>query len=260
MAIPATASGFSARSATVYLPPLWFASPRPSLPVVELLHGTPGMPQDWARGGGVPELADAWARDHGGWAPIFVMPDANGAALADTECVDGKQGRAETYLTTDVRTFAVGELGARPDAPAWIVGGLSEGGYCGAMLALRHPDLFSAFLDFGGDDHPSHLRGASALFVGSPQQVASQVRSYSLGTLLKDPRVHGQRGWVISAADDQHAVRVGRAFAAAASAAGVDVRTVVLPHGGHTFRTWRDCLATAFPDAVGGLMTPHASL
>src|SRR5205807_1757987 len=105
--IAGVVSGFRARSAQVYLPPAWFAVPRPALPVIELLHGTPGMPEDWTRAGLADVIADHWAALHGGWAPIIVMPDINGSFTADTECVDGREGRAETYVAVDVPMWVI---------------------------------------------------------------------------------------------------------------------------------------------------------
>jgi hypothetical protein len=43
-AIPGTTSGFHARPAEIYLPPAYFADPRPQLPVLVLLAGQPGSP------------------------------------------------------------------------------------------------------------------------------------------------------------------------------------------------------------------------
>ena len=105
--IPGTVSHFAARAGEVYLPPMWFTDPHPRLPVVELLHGSPGSPADWTRGGTADLTADAFAATHLGYAPILVMPDVNGAWRRDTECVNGPQGNAETYLTTDVRDAVV---------------------------------------------------------------------------------------------------------------------------------------------------------
>ena len=78
--VPATVSGFTARPAQVYLPPAWFKSPRPRLPVIELLHGTPGTPEDWTRAGHVDVIADRFANAHGGAAPIIVISASPGMA------------------------------------------------------------------------------------------------------------------------------------------------------------------------------------
>src|SRR4051812_2462297 len=66
--VPAPISSFNARPAQVYLPPAWFRNPQPHLPVIELLHGTPGTPEDWTRAGRADVTADRWAAHHAGVA------------------------------------------------------------------------------------------------------------------------------------------------------------------------------------------------
>jgi S-formylglutathione hydrolase FrmB len=148
--IPGTRSGFDERDAVVYVPPAWFDRPRPALPVLMLLHGSPGFPSDWTRAGDADLTADAFARTHAGLAPILVLPDANGSFLADSECLDGAHGNIETYLTEDVPAFVVDRFGASDDPERWAIGGASMGGMCAMMLALRHPDRFRTFADFSG--------------------------------------------------------------------------------------------------------------
>ena len=112
--IPGTVSRFSRPSRQVYLPPSVVRAVRPRLPVIELLSGTPGTPEDSTRAALADVAADTWAATHHGAAPILVMPDANGHFTGDTECVDGAHGRAETYLTTDVRAWMVVHFRAAP--------------------------------------------------------------------------------------------------------------------------------------------------
>lgn len=145
--IPADASAFYARSAVVYLPPVWFAPNRPTLPVLVLIPGTPSSPGDWFRAGGADRVANEYATANNGFSPILIVPDVNGSMFADTECVDGPRGAAETYITKDVTRFAVDELGASPDRGHWGLVGLSAGGTCAMVLALRHPDQYSGSTD-----------------------------------------------------------------------------------------------------------------
>ena len=114
VSIPGTRSGFDARDARVYLPPAYFAEPRPSLGVIVLLAGAPGTPEDWTRGGLADVTSDAYAATHGGVAPVLVMADSNGSIDADTQCV----GDAEAYLAEDVPAFVAAPIrgGARGEA------------------------------------------------------------------------------------------------------------------------------------------------
>ena len=77
-----------ARDAQVYLPPAYFAHPRPKLPVVVLVSGVPGSPEQWFAEGRAGQTLDAFAEGHRGLAPITVAVDANGATFKDTLCVD----------------------------------------------------------------------------------------------------------------------------------------------------------------------------
>ena len=155
VAIPGTVSGFKARHAEVWLPPAWIANRNIHLPVIELLAGVPGGPLDWTRAGFADQTAEKFANAHHGVAPIIVMPDANGSATGDTECVNSKRGQAETYLTVDVPRFVRKTYGAETSPGSMAIAGLSAGGMCSLMLALRHPDLYSTFADYAGLTSPT---------------------------------------------------------------------------------------------------------
>jgi S-formylglutathione hydrolase FrmB len=248
VAIPGVVSGFRARSAQVYLPPAWFRPNRPALPVIMLLHGSPGEPADWTRGGMADVAADRWANEHGGIAPIIVMPDPNGARFADSGCVDGRQRRAETYLTVDVREFVIASYGASSDRSSWAVGGLSEGGTCAVHLAIRHPDRFSLFLAYGADARLS-TDTAERLFAGSPAAIRAAPANYSPVKLLRrrPPQVAGT---FCAGTGESGDASAAREMYGTAQSAGIDARLVLLPGGHHTFRVWRDCFARSLPWAA----------
>jgi S-formylglutathione hydrolase FrmB len=241
--IPGSVSGFAARPAQVYLPPAWFGVPRPSLPVIELLHGTPGTPEDWTRAGQADLVADRWAAAHGGLAPILVMPDVNGGFTADTECVDGPRGRAETYLTVDVPRFVATAFGARQDRGGWALAGASEGGFCAFDLALRHPDRYVAFADFAGLDRPTARGGARRLF-GTVRALLAHSPIWLLGH--RPPRPAVAAWFEVGTADGATTTAVRRA-AWATSRSGLPTTLRLLPHAHHTWRVFRQAFADAFP-------------
>src|SRR6478672_9605262 len=70
-AIPGAESGFHGRTAYIWLPPVWVKSPTPKLPVVELLHGSPGAPEDWTRAGFADQTAQAYALSTDGKPPTL---------------------------------------------------------------------------------------------------------------------------------------------------------------------------------------------
>jgi len=170
---PPTASKFQADPTFVYLPPVWFANPQQKLPVIELFPGIPGSSHDWINSINADVVTNDFAAKHEGKAPILVMPDINGTNNLDTECSDTKvSGNAQTYLTKDVPNYIVKEFNTQANVGAvlngvtipsgWATAGLSEGGTCAAMLALRYPDEYRFFADYSGDASPVYGDGDPA--------------------------------------------------------------------------------------------------
>jgi S-formylglutathione hydrolase FrmB len=212
---------------------------------VELLHGSPGAPADWTRGGFADVTADAYAMRHHGLAPILVMPDVNGYWTSDSECVDGTRGNAQTYLTVDVRNAVIAKLHARRDARGWAIAGLSEGGYCALQLGLRHPDVYGAIGDFSGGAGPEAV--GSPLFAGSPAQAHNQAAHYDPVQLLEDwSGVIQPPIWFEVGTDDPtvaNLVQLDRL----AVAHGFETRFVAQPASTHSFISWRDAFHDALP-------------
>lgn len=247
--IPGSSSGFAARPAQVYLPPAWFARPRPRLPVILLLHGTPGSPTDWVDGGRAADAANEWAAGHGGVAPVIVMPDVNGDVFDDTECVDSARGKAERYLTVDVPKFVHSRFLTREPGRYWAVAGLSEGGTCSLVLALRHPDMFAAFADYGGlvgprdGDVNDPGDTIAALFDGSRKRF----EAHEPAALLGRHRFPGLHGYFVVGEADPEPLAATRFLEGLTRRAGIDTRVDVIPGGEHVFPVWSQAFATTMP-------------
>ena len=257
--IPSTLSHFHARTAEVYLPPAYFESPRPHLPVIELLHGTPGSPADWTRAGFADVTADEYASAHQGLAPVLVMPDVNGGWRSDSECVNGKRGQVQTYLTYDVRDAVVARFHTRADAAGWAIAGFSEGAYCALQIGLRHPDLYSAIGDFSGEEGPSVSGGARSLFTGSRQQADQQAAQYDPAVLLRqwDRSVRPPIWFEVGTHDiTSHAMA---SLDLMARADGFDTHFVIQQGTDHGFASWRDAIRDALPWFANRFATPSAA-
>ena len=246
---PATASRFRHRDEWVYLPPAWFETPTPALPVIVRLPGSPGGTEVWIRAGGAVLVADRWAADHHGRSPILVFADPNGSFRADTECVDTSRARVDTYLSVDVPTYVRATFATAAGPSAWAVGGVSSGGTCAVTLALRHPDVYRTFIDFSGEVAPN--RGAKRdtmrlLFDGS----AANAARYDPTALLALHTYSTTHAWFMAGSHDRPARRAITHLAEASRAAGVDTVAVERP-GGHTWRSWR----RAFPEAFAWATT-----
>jgi S-formylglutathione hydrolase FrmB len=151
--IPGTRSGFPARPGWIYLPPAYLTSPRARLPVLVLIPGQPGGPEDWLLAGRLDRVMDDFAAEHDGLAPVVVVPDATGTALGNTLCMDSRLGAAETYLAADVPAWVNSAL--QIDSTSMAIGGFSFGGTCALQVALRHPDVYPTFLDISGQAEPT---------------------------------------------------------------------------------------------------------
>jgi S-formylglutathione hydrolase FrmB len=234
--IPATVSHFAHRWDYVYLPPAYFTSARTQLGVLILLAGTPSSPAIWASGGGALDTTNAYARAHDGRAPVLLFIDANGSWSGDTECVDSARGRAETYLTRDVVSFATRRLGLSADPARWGIVGFSEGGTCAYDLALRHPDLFHYAVDLAGDAAPNVVGSTlHQLYDGS--KVA--MREHEPAWLLTHPvgSYRNLTAWFGAGMDDVSHLHLGRHQATAARRAGIHATWFAGPDG----HDWQFC-------------------
>lgn len=245
VSIPPTVSSFSARPAEVYLPPAYFADPRPLLPVLVLLAGQPGEPDDWLKGGKLNDTMNAFARDHAGLAPVVVVPDATGSTLANPLCVDSTLGNVATYLSQDVPTWIKATLQVDTDPGSWIIGGLSYGGTCSIQMATNYPDVYRTFLDLSGQLEPTlgdRNRTVTEAFAGNE---AAFVAINPLD-LLKNKQYPDSGGAFVVGADDNDYKPGQQTMYQAAKAAGMDVRYDEVP-GGHSFAVWSRGLELELP-------------
>jgi S-formylglutathione hydrolase FrmB len=247
-AIPGTKSGFQGRPAYIWLPPAWVKSPTPELPVVELLHGSPGAPEDWTRAAFVDQTAQAYALDHAGKAPILVMPDVNGSYTGDTECVDSSLGRLETYLTEDVPAYMRKTFHASTGPQTMALAGLSAGGMCAVMLTLRHPDLYTAFGDYAGLTSPTvgaavdPVQTTAALFGGN----RDEYNEHDPLWLLKNRKFSDIAGWFEVGLGDGEALAAERELVPLARAAGVLTCVKEIP-GQHDYTVFAQAFKDSYP-------------
>jgi S-formylglutathione hydrolase FrmB len=247
VSIPATKSHFAARDAWVWVPPAYVSARMTALPVLMLLGGSPGRTNDWLRAGYADRSAQAFADAHDGLAPIMVMPDANGSMMGDTECVDGKAGNSETYLTEDVPAFLHSKFGTLTGRN-FAVAGFSEGGTCAVMLALRHPAMFTGFADFSGLTSPTltervnPTETANGLFGGSMKNYLA----HDPLELLRKRDLHGGAYFAVGANDAVH-VKAQRTLVALAQGSGLTVCATETSGAGHSYGFWAQALATALP-------------
>ncbi len=232
--IPGAVSGFQARGAYVYTPPAYLASPRALLPVLVLLQGQPGSPEDWVSGGQIVSVMDNFASTHRGLAPVVVMPDATGSG--NPLCMNSRLGQMQTYLSVDVPKWISSTLQVDPDHKHWAVGGYSYGGTCSLQLALNAPSVYPTFVDISGQYEPtlgSHRETVDATFGGDEAAFAA----VNPVNLLQTKQFPGTAGAFTVGRDDSTYRPQQEKIYGVAKGAGLDC-SFRLVDGEHTWQAW----------------------
>ena len=246
--VPDGGSGTGASDALVWLPPQYFSRTTARFPVVYLLHGSPGVPADWLRGGEASAIAGGLA-EHG-LPAVVVMPKLSRHWLDDPECVDGARERVETHFWADVVPAVDASLRTVPTRQARTLAGMSAGGYCALNLGLKHRDRVATIVDLSGLTAPTHRGGVDRLYgPGGEQRAALDSPGDYAARLDADPPT---RVWLDVGRSD-HDVRPGlESLAAVLADRGLEVQLHERP-GRHTFRVWRPALSEALTWAVRGM-------
>ncbi|MGC5246209.1 alpha/beta hydrolase [Gordonia sp. DT219] len=244
-AIPGSASHFDARPAEVYLPPAYFAQPRPLLPVLVLLAGQPGSPSDWLTSVQMVGTLDDFAAHHHGVTPVVIVADGTGTELDNPLCMDSRLGNAATYLTADVAAWAKTNLQVEQPRDKWAVGGLSYGGTCALQLAVNYPDMYPTFLDMSGQYEPTlgDRRTTVQAAFGGDQGRFEGVNPVDLLRRKQYPNVSGV--FLVGADDGQYRPGLEKVYTLARGA-GMNVRFTTVP-GGHSFGVWSQGFAAQLP-------------
>jgi S-formylglutathione hydrolase FrmB len=243
--IPGATSNFNARPAKIYLPPAYFTEPRPLLPVLVLMAGQPGAPEDWLVGGRLTQTMDQYAAANEGLSPVVVVADATGDELANPLCMDSKLGNVATYLAKDVPEWTKQNLQVDSDPKAWAIGGLSYGGTCSLQMTTNYPEIYPTFLDMSGQLEPTlgdRKRTVDQAFGGD----SAKFTAVNPMDIMKTKQFPGVAGaFVVGKDDAEYRPGLTQVFQAA-QAAGMDVHFDTVP-GGHSFAVWSAGLKLEMP-------------
>jgi len=143
--LPAPWSGGRSTTATVtiYLPPGYDQSRGRRYPVVyEAPFGL----------GPLGPFLDGYFTSGVAPAEILVFVAETGGPYPDSECANSYDGRErfESFVVDTVVPFVDGHFRTIPTRAARTIYGPSQGGFCAAMLLLRHPDVFGQAIALSG--------------------------------------------------------------------------------------------------------------
>jgi len=205
-------------------------------PVLYLLHG-----------GGQTHTAfpsRAWfTRDAAARGMIVVLPNggrsffANAAGLPDARYEDVVAIDLVQYVDSHYRTLATRESRA--------IGGISMGGFGSALIALRHPDLFSTAAPLSAPLASARAEGAGApaLIFGAPGSEDRRARDpLTLATRLAPG---ASPYFYVACGLDDPLLPASREFVRILAAQGVPHRYAEVP-GNHSWGVWDEQLRAFF--------------
>lgn len=227
--IPADASGFHARDAFLYLPPAALVANPPDLPIIVMMMGQPGGPEQSKSA--VREL-DALARQNHGLAPLLLTIDQLGNPYRNPVCVDSPKGNVYTYVTTDVVNYIRKNLNVATDRTQWAVAGYSNGGECALSFAAKRPEIFGSMLSISGELDPvdgSPENTIATIFGGNEAAFIAEKPT----TILKAHTYSNELAIFTSGAIDPQYGPQSATAAAAAKAAGMTTQRFVGAGIGH---------------------------
>ncbi|MCS5718646.1 alpha/beta hydrolase-fold protein [Herbiconiux sp. CPCC 205763] len=253
--IPATASGFHARDAVVYLPPAALTADPPKLPVLIMMSGQPGSPDAPLDAAKLRQSLDAYAAAHQGLAPIVVSPDQLGSPDVNPMCVDSPIGNSATYLTVDVPAWITANLPVLPGPRYWGIGGYSQGGTCSIQLGAAHPELFGAILDASGEEFPKLGDPQTTIDKGFGGDAAKYAAAYPAAIMAAHTPYSDMFAVFGVGSDDSVYLPGVKTLYADAQAAGMTATYIESPGSAHDATTW----AYVFKQGLG-LIADHWGL
>ncbi|MFD8495952.1 alpha/beta hydrolase [Amycolatopsis sp. NPDC059657] len=145
------------RDVNLYIPPQYYdpAYEGFTFPVIEWIPNYPSGPEVAGSGYKLFDQLDAAIGKKLMPPTVVIIPDPTGVPKVghDTECVDEVNGAAnDTYLTADIRAWALKTLKVSADRKSWAIAGWSSGGYCALNLVTRHPQWFGIAASVSGYD------------------------------------------------------------------------------------------------------------
>ena len=244
LTVPGPASHIT-RTVFVYLPPQYFW-PRyrhRHFPAIELIHGFPGVPQDWISVLGITTILLNLIQAGRAKPVVLVMPDANGGRGISLQCLNQVRGPQDaTYLARDLPAVLSRIMRVQPPGPAWGIVGYSEGGFCAANLGLRYGRYFGFAGVLSGyfrplDNQLGHPPRAVSPFGGNARLRRQNtpddlVRSLPAGALVS-------QFWLGAGAGVAQDVRNARVFEQLLQIRQPRVTLRLVPGGGHSMFTWR---------------------
>jgi S-formylglutathione hydrolase FrmB len=182
MAAPWTGGTATTVDVSIYTPPGYAIDTTRRYPV---LYEAPTGLGLWGSGTGAIGALDSLIDSGAMPASIVVFIDSLGAPYPDTECANSFDGRMwmETFISKTVPEYVDTHYRALATASARALMGMSAGGFCAAMVTLRHPDVFATSISFSGYYYAGIANATSGLPFGSAAGLSAHSPARLLATI-----------------------------------------------------------------------------
>jgi predicted esterase len=205
--------------------------------IVELLVGYPSIPENWLRSLNITKALARAETDNPGNSIIGVIPAVNVAGSTDLECMNFPDGgvQAETWLTSDLHAYVNKRLGIPPIR--WGLMGVSTGGWCAAMLSLKHEDMYYGAVSIAGYYRP-------LLDSGTRKSVKAQLEASYAFPKLENQMTSTTNMLLITSAKDYFSYAETKLFREQQQK-NINYQYIELAEGGHNARVWISQLGVA---------------
>jgi Putative esterase len=198
--------------------------------VVEFLTGFPSQPIMWFKVMQIDKQLARYNALHPMAQIIGVFPQVNVAGNYDLECMNLPTGKpkAETWLAEDMHTYFTKRVGIVKSQ--WSIMGLSTGGWCSAMLTIKHPELFDKAVSIAG-----YYRPALPLSDPIPLQDWAK-KNYALDKFEK-LLPSKEKLYLVASLGDKYSIKETRKYLAL-SHPNLEIKYREIASGGHNPHVW----------------------
>lgn len=205
--------------------------------IVEFLAGYPSQPEIWFRSLDIAKALAESEKSNPGVSVIGVIPAVNVAGSTDLECMNFPNNgiQTESWLSTDLHDFVNRKLGISP--VRWGVMGVSAGGWCSAMLAVKREDLYYGAVSIAGYYRPALSKKTDPL-------VKSQLEKQYDFSKLESEMTGSTKMLLVASFGDIYSYKETKKFMAIQHP-NIDYQYIEIKSGGHNARVWISQLGTA---------------
>ncbi|MFP7696584.1 alpha/beta hydrolase [Trueperella sp. LYQ143] len=234
--VPGSGVGDKTTKTLLWLPPSYLSNPDRFYPVLVAFPGTPGTPSAYRKKMDIGQMVELASQRKEMREAIVVSPDVFPRNY-DTECLDSTDGKitVDSYITSPWRNWLMKNLRIVPDRQAWAAIGYSAGGWCAAMVSMKHPDIYAYGINMSGYFWPTYL--------GKPLR-PEEDRVYDLPTIAQE-QAPDSHLWFIAAKNDTVPIEHWEKFVDKVHAP-TSLHTVLTDNGGHAWPVWRAGTPRAF--------------